>query len=77
MKFVKDLLTPILTALVVLAGIAYATGIRDEKIQHLDTVYKDLQNDMKELSSSVRELNRSVNEINRQEIFREANRKDR
>lgn len=70
MQFVKDLLTPILTALVVLAGLAYATGIRDQKIERLDAAYKDLQGDMKELSNSVRELNRSINDINQKEIYR-------
>ncbi len=77
MKFIKDLLTPILTALIVLAGLAYATGIRDEKIERLDSSYKELKSDLKDLSIAVRELNKSMNEINRQEIFRDASRQDK
>ena len=72
MGFIKDFLTPILTALVVLAGLAYATGIRDEKIQRLDTAYRDLRSDMKDLGDSVRELNKTVTELNRQDIIRQA-----
>ncbi len=77
MKFVKDFLTPILTAIIVLASLAYATGIRDEKIERLDTSYRELKSDLKELSNSVRELNKSMNEINQQEIFRDKGRESR
>ncbi len=56
----KDFLTPIITILTLLGGMAYSSGMRDEKITTIKDQYIELRGEFEKLRVSVDRLNESM-----------------
>ncbi len=65
----KDFITPIITVLTLAGGMAYSSGLRDEKITNIQSQYTDMKNEVVKLRESVDKLTQSM--IRRQ-IFEDA-----